>query len=243
MEDQHPKAKLKPLGQRPVPRPRLVRQEIESSSSDTLDRMQKSIHFGRKYPIFREELNEALAKATHTKLPIVQIKPKVRYIDEGVSERLAAVTEVKKTMILGTDQTPHEFAEGYKETHFNFLKMNLDEHQSGLDKAIRRADTQADWRQAVTRFLDLAKTVHPIENPKGPKGMVRQRRGGIVKHRSAVEFNAKIAWKTAITRIISVLRTMKEEMTIDTTGIEKGLLSQLKDFQSKTDSQTLTKVI
>lgn len=245
MADTHPKAKLKPLGQRPEPRPRIVimpRQQTESSSTLSLDRDKKTNELSIQYPIFREDLNEVLARATHSKLPAVQVKPKNRFVDEGVSERLAAVTEVKKSMVLGTDQIPHEFAEGYKESHFKFLKMNLDEHQSGLDKAIRQADSKPDWHKAVTRFLDLARSVQPIENPKASKVATRQRRGGIMKHRSAAEFNPRAAWKAAITRVISVLQNIQEEVAIETTGIEKSLVSQLKDFQSKTDSQTLTKV-
>jgi hypothetical protein len=70
----------------------------------------------------------------------------------------------------------------------------------------------------------------------------RKRRGGVFKARNLKVFNPRMAWAIAIYRVLLIIRTVKAASLIDTVKTDKSLVSQLKEFQSQTDSLTTAKV-
>jgi hypothetical protein len=205
-----------------------------------------------RFNSFHEDVELTVQKALGIKpQKIKEISQESLTEDEKPHERLAAVSEVKKTVVWASSEQPFKKGnvDGYKESHLKLLQldpsyfMDVDEKKKAEEAVIQNyAIQRADWVSAVSKVLDsgAAKT---MDTSQLPKALVSQkRRNAILKPKASKDFNPRLAWAVAIYRIMNILKAIKEKSLIDTFRAEKSLVSQLREFQSQADSMTKSKV-
>lgn len=209
-------------------------------------RMQTFVELQRRFPSFHERLNFAIAKATHT-APKKKSEKAVAKLNDAHHDRLVPAPEVKRVLVIGTEEQPQTFSDGHTESHLKFIQVDphfVDEiEKKKMEEELSRIyDPAKNWRQAVAKVFEsgAAKSID-VSLPK-PVMFQRKRRNAILKARGPKDFNPRLAWAMAIYRVITIIRSVKDSATIDTVRADKSLLSQLKEFQSQADSMTSAKV-
>ena len=225
-----------------------VPHHTEKVRQETNYKLQQLRH---RFNSFHEDVEITLQKALGKRSSkIKEISEESLTEDEKPHERLAAVSEIKKTVVWGPSEPVKKATqEGYKESQLKFVQfdpvyfLETDEKKKAEETVIQNyAIQKADWVAAVSKVLDsgAAKTMDTIQLPKHLNA--QKRRNAILKTKGSKDFSPRFAWAVAIYRIVHMIRSMKEKQLIDTFKAEKSLVSQLREFQSQADSMTKSKV-
>ena len=213
--------------------------------------LQNQIQLKERWPSFHERLEYTIARATHTLPKEISTEDEILKSNTEAQhhERLIAVPEVKRMMVLGTQEKPMHFEQGHRESHLKLLQIDphfVDETEKkkAEEEAARFVDYKADWRKAISNLLEsgAAKSLNAPLPKAITNANMKKRRGALIKTKITPDFNPRMTWAVAIFRVLSVIRTVKAASTIDTVKTDKSLVSQLREFQSQTDTLTNSKV-
>lgn len=146
--------------------------------------------------------------------------------------------------IIGTDHRPEPFPDGHTESHLKILKLDanfMDAHERRKieEEYLKEFHTGSKWRKSFLEALNGGQ-LKSVNNGDAWDSLKMKRRNAVIGE-SKRNFVPRAKWHMAIFKVIYGIRAAKSNTIIDTV-FDKSLVSQLHEFQSRSDTMTLKKI-